>query len=126
MAVLEIPAWTTDVERGPNWLFLKIHAPQKGASDENALADVVWQTMEQHFAKRVVLEMDELKLLHSRLIGQLVLLHKRICASGGTMRVCGLSAASQEALHSTRLDRHFPCYRNRTDAVMGTIPGVPR
>ena len=126
MPALEAPSWTTDVERGPNWLFLKIHAPQKDAGDGNELADVVWQTMQQHLANRVVLEMDELKMLNSRLIGQLVLLQKRICTKGGTLRVCGLSDASKAALHSTRLDSQLPCYRNRTDAIMGTRPGVPR
>lgn len=126
MAVLEAPSWTTDVERGPNWLFLRVHAPEKKAGDSNDLADVVWHTMQQHLASRVVLEMDELKMLNSRLIGQLVLLQKRICTKGGTLRVCGLSEASQEALHSTRLDSQLPCYRDRTDALMGTRPGHPR
>jgi anti-anti-sigma factor len=126
MPVLEAPSWTTDVERGPNWLFLRVHGPAKMAGDGNELADVVWQTMQQHLAKRVVLEMDELKMLSSRLIGQLVLLQKRICTSGGTLRVCGLSEASRAALHSTRLDSQLPCYRDRTDALMGTRPGQPR
>jgi anti-sigma B factor antagonist len=126
MPVLEAPSWTADVERGPNWLFLRVHAPEKSAASCEDLADVVWQTMEQHFANRVVLELDNLKMLNSRLIGQLVLLQKRICTKGGTLRVCGLSDASQAALHSTRLDSQFPCYRDRTDAVMGTRPGRPR
>jgi anti-anti-sigma factor len=126
MPVLEAPSWTTDVERGPNWLFLRVHAPAKTSGDGNELADVVWQTMQQHLANRVVLEMDDLKMLNSRLIGQLVLLQKRICTKGGTLRVCGLSEASQAALHSTRLDTQLPCYRDRTDALMGTRPGLPR
>src|SRR4051794_34189835 len=115
MPLLEAPQWTTDVERGPDWLFLRLHAPSKAAGDDG-LADKVWQTMQQHLTKRVVLEMDDLKLLHSRLIGQLMLLHKRICTSGGTLRVCGLSDASQAALRATRLDSQLPCYRNRTEA----------
>jgi anti-anti-sigma regulatory factor len=119
MQVLDVPAWTTDVERGPNWLFLRLHAPARPSGDGANLADMVWQAMQQHFATRVVLEMDELKMLPSRLIGQLVLLHKRICSKGGTLRVCGLSDANQEALHATRLDAQLPCYRNRADAVMG-------
>src|SRR6476620_10583027 len=110
MPLLNAPQWTTDVERGPDWLFLRLHAPPKSADD--SLADTVWQTMQQHFAKRVVLEMDDLKLLPSRLIGQLVLLHKRICTNGGTLRVCGLSDASQAALRATRLDNLVPCYRD--------------
>lgn len=125
MPLLNGPHWTTDVERGPDWLFLRVHAPPKQAGDAD-LADTVWNTMQQHFAKRVVLEMNDLKLLHSRLIGQLVLLHKRICTNGGTMRVCGLSDASQAALRATRLDSQLPCYRDRTEAVMGSRPTQPR
>jgi len=125
MPLLEAPQWTTDVERGPDWLFLRLHAPPKAAGDDG-LADKVWQTMQQHLTKRVVLEMDDLKLLHSRLIGQLMLLHKRICTNGGTLRVCGLSDASQAALRATRLDSQLPCYRDRTEAVMGNRPAQPR
>jgi len=121
MPRLDLPRWTADVERGPDWLFLRVHAPARSSGDGD-LADVVWQTMQQHFAKRVVLELNDLKLLHSRVIGQLVLLHKRICTSGGTMRVCGLSDANQAALRATRLDSQLPCYPNRTDAVMGSRP----
>jgi anti-anti-sigma factor len=124
MPLLNGPHWTTDVERGPDWLFLRVHAPAKAADE--GLADTVWQTMQQHLAKRVVLEMDDLKLLHSRLIGQLVLLHKRICTNGGTLRVCGLNDASQAAIRATRLDSQLPCYRDRTEALMGTRPAQPR
>jgi len=45
MPVLEAPSWTADVERGPNWIFLRVHAPNKTAGDGNELADVVWQTI---------------------------------------------------------------------------------
>lgn len=126
MIVLDSPSWTTDVERGPNWLFLRLHAPEKKASDSNDLADVVWQTMQQHLAQRVVLEMDDLKMLNSRLIGQLVQLQKRISSQGGILKVCGLNEAGQAALHSTRLDSQLPCYRDRTEALMGKRPAQPR
>jgi anti-anti-sigma factor len=110
------------VERGPDCVFVRLHAPERVAGDGHEMAEVVWNTMQQHLARRVVLEMDELKLLHSRLIGELVLLHKKICSNGGTLRVCGLSEANQEALRATRLDNRVPCYRNRIDAVMGSHP----
>ena len=127
MPTLMDPAWTTDIERGPDWIFLRLHAPAKTAGDGANMADVVWHTMQQHSAKRVVLELNELKLLHSRVIGQLVTLHKRICANGGTLRVCGLNDANQAAMHATRLHDLLPCYRDRTEAVTGSQrPPQPR
>jgi anti-anti-sigma factor len=125
MPLLAAPRWTMDVERGPDWLFLRLHAPDRDV-DLNDLAETVWNTMQQHFAKRVVLELDDVKFLHSRIIGQLVLLHKRICASSGTMRVSGLNESNQAALRATRLSDHFPCYHSREEALMGRRPTMPR
>jgi anti-anti-sigma factor len=107
-------------------LFVKLHTPPKAGRDAHDLADEVLHTMEQHFTKRVVLEMDELQLLHSGLIGQLVQLQRKIASDGGTLRVCGLSDAGRAALHATRLDRQLGCCTDRTEAVMGQRPNQPR
>jgi len=126
MPLLEAPSWTMDVERGPDWLFLRLHSPKKESRDCRGVAEQVWEVMQQHFARRVVLELQEVKALNSRLIGQLVLLQKRICAGGGTMRICGLSDANRDALQIVRLNERLPCYCNREDAVMGYRPKQPR
>jgi anti-anti-sigma factor len=126
MSLLEAPHWTLDVDRGPEWLFIRLHIPEGDALEENQLAESIWQTMQQHFAKRVVLELNELRMLHSRILGQLVLLHKRIHSQGGVMRVCGLNELNQEVVKVSRLHEHFPNYRNREEAVMGPRPMQPR
>ncbi len=120
MSVIDLQGWTVDVDRGPEWLFLRLHPPHDGlgASETEDFANPVWHAMQQHFAKRVVLEMDLIPRLHSRLIGQLVLLHKRISAADGCLRICGLSAANEAALYATRLSKQLPCYRDRGEAVM--------
>jgi anti-anti-sigma factor len=126
MPLLQEPQWVIDVDRGPEWLFLHVHAPHGDPREGMELAELIWQTMQQHFAKRVVLELQDIPRLHSRLIGQLVLLHKRIHSSGGTLRICGLNPANEEVLKIARLHNHLPNYRDREDAVMASRPNKPR
>ena len=83
--------------------------------------------MQQHFTYRLVLELDQIRLLTSRLIAQLVQLHRRIEEHGGVMRLCGLSPHNCEVLHTCRLDDRFMPYQDRQAAVMGCErPGRPR
>src|SRR5690606_41080198 len=84
-------SWTFDVERGPDWLFLKVHAPENGDAEGIPLAAEIWELMQREFARRVVLELDSLNILRSCVIGQLVQLHKRVYNNGGMMRLVGLS-----------------------------------
>lgn len=123
---LAAPGWALDVERGPEWLYIRLRPPQQGDAQEVDLAEILWETLEQSFTYRLVLELDEVRLLRSWMIGQLVILHKRIHKHDGTLRLSGLSDINQEALRSSRLDTRFPQYPNRTDAVMGERPPQPR
>lgn len=117
--------WTFDVERGPEWLFVKVHCPVGVSSDDN-LASAVWKLLECQFVRRLVLEVDELPMLSSRLIGQLVKLQKQIESRDGLLRLCGLSDANQELLRRSRLDGRLPQYRTRQEAVLGKRPSKPR
>lgn len=102
------------VERGPAWLFVRIRPDQQRVDD---LADRLWMLLERHFVYRLVLEMDEVELLSSRLIGQLVMLQKRVLQHDGALRLCGLSPACSEALHHCRLDQALPSFNCREEAV---------
>ena len=76
-AMLELARkWTMDVERGPDWLFIRLHGPENRETEPWELANRLWQLMEQHFTYRLVLELDDVPLLSSYLLGQLVMLHK--------------------------------------------------
>ena len=118
--------WHLDVERGPDWLFVRLRSATDADEFRAELADVLWTLLRQHFTNRLVLELDELPILRSEFIGQLVLLHKRIHTDGGLMRICGLSDGHRMALRSCRLSDRFPSYQNREDAVMGHQPVLPR
>jgi anti-anti-sigma factor len=120
------PGWTMDLDRGPDWLFVRLRPPPRGLNAEVELAEAVWEMLEQSFCNRLVLELDDVPMLRSWMIGQIVNLHKRIYANGGMMRLAGLSDANQEVLRMSRLADRFPQYRNRTDAVMGHRPTQPR
>jgi len=60
-----------------------------------------------------------LVLIHMGLIGQLVLLQRRLLKRGGAMRLCGLSDDCAQVIHFCRLDSALPQYDSREDAVLG-------
>jgi len=118
--------WTMDVERGPDWLFVKLHGPDNGDAEGAQLADQLWSLMEQQFTYRLVLELDDVPMLRSGLLGQLVMLHKRIHTRGGILRLSGLSDENLLTLRVCRLDHAFSHYPTRENAVMGYVPTKPR
>ena len=113
------PGWELDVERGPGWLLVRVTGPERDATDDPPLADGLWELLERHFTYRVVLELDQVRLLNSHLVGQLVQLHKLIRRRDGVMRLCGLSPHNQRVLRTCRLDERCLVYHNREEAVMG-------
>jgi anti-anti-sigma factor len=115
-----------EVERGPDWLFVRVKCPDGRVSEDVPLAEAVWSLLEQHFTRRLILELDEVAILRSSLIGQLVMLHKRIHTHAGLMRICGLSEPNQEVLRTCRLSERFPVYNDRIEAVRGYRLYKPR
>lgn len=113
------PGWTMHVDRGPDWLFVRVVGSSEGGSPSLPLAERVWDMMDQHFISRVVIEMDEVPVMHSQLIGELVRLQKRVHTRGGLLRLSGVNDAAIEAMKITRLGQLLPCFLDRGDAVMG-------
>lgn len=119
------PHVEADVQRGPDWLFVRLTSDAPLAP-EAEIADGLWDVLQRHLARRMVLQLDDLPQLTSRVLAQLVALGERIKGEGGMLRLCGLSTAAREALRISHLDRLLPCYENRTAAVMGDRPLQPR
>jgi anti-anti-sigma factor len=116
-----------EVERGPDWLLVRIANLDPAEFDAPSLAERVWSVLQQHFTYRLVLELDQIHLLTSRLIAQLVQLHRQIGEHGGVMRLCGLSPHNRRVLHTCGLDDRFMPYQDRQEAVMGRgRPSRPR
>lgn len=107
--------WGVEVDRGPDWLFLRL---QPGANP-TGVADKLWSLADRHFTYRLVLEMEDVDVLPSDLMGQLVVLQKRVLQRHGALRLCGLSDQCAQAIHFCRLDQALPNYDNREEAVKG-------
>lgn len=114
-----------EVDRGPDWIFIRVRM-SPGGVETAPLAEAIWTMIEQHRLYRVVLELDQIELLHSYLIGQFVLVQKRVHTHGGVLRLCGLSSRNENVLYTSRLDTHLPHYANRHEAVLGHVPNKPR
>ena len=121
------PGCALDVERGPDWLLVRVRNLDWVESDAPPLAERLWRLLQQHFTYRLVLELDGVRLLNSYLIGQLIQLYRRIEEHDGVMRLCGLSPYNRQVLHSCRLDDRLLPYEDREEAVMGRPhPTKPR
>lgn len=112
-----------EVVRGPDWLFVHLR-PDPDKLDQ--VAERLWALLNKHFIYRLVLEMDEIVFLPSVLVGQLVILQKRILQHDGALRLCGLSPACEQVLRFCRLDHTLAHFDNRADAVRGCSTAKPR
>lgn len=108
-----------EVERGPNWLFVKLRSQGKPLEKVPQIADKLWSIASRHFIYRLVLELDELETMPSDLMGQLVLLQERLAQCDGALRICGLSPECEETLHDCQVDTALPNHPSRADAVLG-------
>ncbi len=124
------PGWELEVQRGPDWLLVQVkNSPGKSKKPVSAtppLAKTLWSLLEQHFTYRLVLELDQVDLLDSYLIGQLVKLYNQIREHDGVLRLCGLSAYNRRVLRTCRLDNRFWAYHNREEAVLGSRRSTTR
>jgi anti-anti-sigma regulatory factor len=108
-----------EVERGPDWLFVKLGNRAAADSDTPSLADELWSILDRHFVYRLVLQLDGVRALNRDLLRELVLLYRRIRRHGGMMRLCGLRAQHRKMLEDSGLMRRFPAYDDLQEAVMG-------
>lgn len=120
MATHVVDGLELDVDRGPNWLFVKLRGTDKPLTEVPQIADKLWSISSRHFIYRLVLELEELEELQSGLMSQLVMLQERLAQCGGALRICGLSPECEESLHSCHLDSALPNHATRTEAVMGS------
>ena len=118
--------WTVEIEHGPDWMFGRLHSDAPYDTRGLEFAETIYRLLDQEFGHRLVLEMDDVPHLTSEIVGQLVLLHKRITSRGGLIRLSGLSDANYDVLSSARLAGRFPRFHNRQEAVHGFRPNKPK
>ena len=120
MAVHNVDGLELNVDRGPNWLFVKLKSKRALRTEVPQIAEKLWSISSRHFIYRLVLELEDLKEMPSGMMGELVRLQERLAQCGGALRICGLSPECEETLHSCNLDSALPNHASREAAVMGT------
>jgi anti-anti-sigma regulatory factor len=128
VTVHDVDGLKLSVDRGPNWLFVKLRPRDTRSRRVPPIADGLWSIATRHFIYRVVLELDELESLPAGMMAQMVLLQERLAQSGGALRICGMSDECLETLHECHLDTALRNYSTRTEAVMesGRLCALPR
>ena len=119
MVTQALAGFRLNVDRGPNWLFVKLRPQRHFAEDIPHVADELWAIASRHFIYRVVLELDELRQLPDDLVDQLVILQERLAQCDGSLRICGLSAECARKLREVHLDAALPNYATRQAALLG-------
>jgi anti-anti-sigma factor len=119
VAIHNVDGLEFNVDRGPNWLFVKLKTREAAESAVPQIADKLWSISSRHFIYRVVLELDDLDQMPSGMMGQLITLQTRLAQCGGALRICGLSPECEETLHNCQLDSALPNHPSREAAVMG-------
>jgi hypothetical protein len=108
-----------DVERGPNWLLVRLHPGNNTGIPAPNVADELWKLTTRSFTYRLVLEMDQLQHLPFGLTDQLADLRERLAERGGSLRICGLSQDGETELSESQLAKTCPNHRDRVAAVWG-------
>ena len=118
-AELGVRAWSLQMERGPNWLVITVAQPPGRPWEMVPLNKSIQTLLNRHLTYHLVLELHEIELVNSLLIGQLVALRKWIDAKTGVLRLCGLSSHALEVLHRLRLGGFFSVFPDRLQAISG-------
>jgi len=119
MVTHALEGFRLSVDRGPNWLFIKLRPKRHFAREVVQVADELWSIASRHFIYRVVLELEELHQMPANLVDQLVIFQERLNQCGGALRICGLSDVCAQKLCARRLDAALPNYATRQAAVLG-------
>jgi anti-anti-sigma regulatory factor len=108
-----------DVDRGPNWLFVKVQPGERSGKSAPQIAEELWSISTKHFIYRLVLELDKFDSMPDGMMSQIVMLQERLAQHGGSLKLCGLSPECEQKIHHYRLDSALPNHESRTAAVLG-------
>ena len=120
MAVHNVDGLELNVDRGPNWLFVKLRSREATPGQVSQFADKLWSISSRHFIYRLVVELENLEEMPSGMMGQLVMLQERLAQCGGALRICGLSPECEEKLNNCHIDSALQNHPSREAAVMGS------
>jgi hypothetical protein len=125
--VVAARGWDFEVDRGPDWLFVRPRQLTGASKESSTLSEQVWGLLEQTLAHRLVLDMTQAGSMNAALVEQLHWLNERVHGHEGIMRVCGLSPADQAFLRKHDPEGQIATYCDCEAAVMGQDrPRLPR
>jgi hypothetical protein len=108
-----------DVDRGPNWLFVKVQPTAKPTKQASQIADEIWSISSRHFIYRLVLELDQFDTVPEDLIDQILTLQERLAERGGSLKLCGVSPECEGQIHERHLEESLRIHESRVHAVLG-------
>jgi len=127
MKVHLAPGWRTELNHGPDWLFVKLYGPTGEDANTTGLGESLLLLAREELTRRMVVELDAVESVTEQFFGELLQLRDSLEAEGGLLRVCGLSRDHQERLREVDAICQLPQFRDREEAVMGFYrPGKPR
>lgn len=116
--------WNVALERGPDWLFVRLDVPEREAADDDTLSTRICAAVRAHHARRVVLELERVERLDEPLIGTIAAVGRLVRERGGLIRVCGLSGPNLARLRSSPAAGDVPHFASRAAAVVGDRHGT--
>ena len=118
-----IDRYDVGVERGPDWLFVKLFPPELFSPETDAprrggdLGHALWNVAREHGMSRMVVELDGVGQVDDRLLEGLEVLAGLMLREGGLVRLCGLDGLNLERYESCRVAEHLPHFSCRCEAV---------
>lgn len=106
------------IDRGPNWLFVRLSDEQTHASYQH-LAEELWNVCVQQFTYRLVVELDDVTQLPAGAVQQFDKLSDRLTTVGGALRLCGANENCQQLLSGVHNAVRLRNHATRSAAVMG-------
>ena len=121
------PGWKTELDRGPDWLFVKLYGPNGEHADATGMAESLGMMMQQELKGRLLLEMEDVFEMPQDFVEELILLRDELERQGGVMRLCGMMVEHETILSQHDTSRRLTPFRDREEAVLGFYrPGKPR
>lgn len=113
-----IDRWDVSLERGPDWLFVKLFPPETAAQRRGGdLGHALWSIAREHGANRIVVELDRVERVDDRLLEGLEVLASLVLGEGGLIRLCGLEGSNRDRYEACRVAEHLPHFSCRCEAV---------
>lgn len=113
--------WELHIERGPNWLFIRLpHCPDP-LGPVGVLAQSIVDALDQHMVNRLVLELGGVECSCERLTAELQRVDAWLQRRDGVLRICGVPTRYIRQLQRTHFTDRFPLYQDREEAVWGEM-----